>query len=697
MSVDALVPLPGPEVDRLLEVLRLDHGLTEERARIQKVEEAQRILAHGPVATGRASAIGLALGFVQSGKTMSFTTLAALAADTGYRIVIMILGNTHLLVEQNKDRLLGDLRIDQRDDWRWAALHLPKKPDLDFLLGQDERIVLITVLKNSARLNGVAGLLEKSQEARTVPALVIDDEADQASLNAGARKGKETPTYKALHRLRQALGPHLYMQYTATPFAPLLLEPNDHLSPQFLEVLEPGDAYTGGAAFFIEKRKQIVRSISALEAEEKAPDRLPAGLDRAVSSFLVGCALLRADGRIPTPASMLIHTSGMRVDHSAVKRLVEAHLEPLRTRSKLPAGDPGRKAWLARAQQLRNDFTGHGTPDASDERFASDLAWVTQYAKVWLVNSSEEAEALDWKLSPINVLIGGNKLDRGFTVKGLTTTYMTRRAFGGQADTIEQRARCYGYKRSYIDECRFFAPEDVVNAFTSLVHTEADMRESLLAWSDAGQRLSDWSAEHGLLLPDDMRPTRPSVLKETYSRGVTGWSFLRHPDLDEASASHNVDLVKAIGLLDEEPDQYGDVLVRSQDGVPTTSVVEALLEPWSVSASAGWDKPLIIRILRQMESGQLLPTMSVLYLEVAAPAGARPRVRKWCEPDGFVQLTQGRNPGTAYPGDRMLRPEKAQVQVHRVARKGHDDDDLLALALYVPSLAGGLDKGVRRT
>ena len=165
MSMDASLPHPGPEVERLMDVLRIDHGLTEERARRQKVEEAQRILAYGPVATGGESAIGIALGFVQSGKTMSFTTLAALAADTGYRIVIMILGNTHLLVEQNKDRLLGDLRIDQRDDWRWAALHLPKKPDLDFLLGQDERIVLITVLKNSARLNGVADLLEKSQEA----------------------------------------------------------------------------------------------------------------------------------------------------------------------------------------------------------------------------------------------------------------------------------------------------------------------------------------------------------------------------------------------------------------------------------------------------------------------------------------------------------------------------------------------------
>src|SRR4051794_2374117 len=235
---------PGPEVMRLMRVLELTHGVTDVAAREQKVLEAQRILAHGPTA-GQTAAVGVAIGFVQSGKTMSFTTLAALAADNGYRVVVVILGNTHLLVGQNTERLEDDLQIRQRDDWVWAHLHMPKATtDLDSLLAQDGRVVLITVLKHAARINSLAEIFEKNGLVRDAPVLIVDDEADQASLNAGVRKNRVTPTYRSIRRMRAALNRHLYVQYTATPFAPLLLEPQDGLAPEFAEMLAPGAGYT---------------------------------------------------------------------------------------------------------------------------------------------------------------------------------------------------------------------------------------------------------------------------------------------------------------------------------------------------------------------------------------------------------------------------------------------------------------------
>src|SRR3546814_13190492 len=120
-------------------------------------------------------------------------------------------------------------------------------------------------------------MLEASAMAADVDALIVDDEADQASLNAGASKGKVTPTYKAIGRMRAALPRHLYVQYTATPFAPLLLDPHDDLSPQFLELLSPGAAYTGGAAFFIDTLNAIDRTLSATAADEKAQGHRTAG------------------------------------------------------------------------------------------------------------------------------------------------------------------------------------------------------------------------------------------------------------------------------------------------------------------------------------------------------------------------------------------------------------------------------------
>lgn len=684
---------PGEEVGRLLGVLEEVHGLREPSARQQKLEEARRILARGPVASGRSS-IGLALGYVQSGKTMSFTTLAALAADTGYRIVILILGNTHLLVDQNTHRLLGDLGIDERADRRWVPLHLPHQQDLDFLLAQDDRVLLITVLKNRNRLEKVAELLRSSQLARSVPALIIDDEADQASLNAGVRKGRRTPVYSAIQGMRSALPRHLYMQYTATPFAPLLLEPTDELAPEFLELLVPGAGYTGGTAFFVEHRARIARPIDESEGDDKSPSRLPKGLNAALLAFFASAALLRADGRLPHTTSMLVHTSGMKIDHRAIRVLLEANLGPLRDRASLPEDDPARRGFVRRFDDARRDLTDHGMPDVDDATFGEHISWCVRRAKVWEVNSSKDAESLDWRISPLNLLIGGNKLDRGFTVKGLTTTYMTRGTAGGQADTIEQRARCYGYKAGYLDACRFYAPQSVIDSFTSLVHTEADMRESLLAWTAASRPLQDWSAKEGLMLPDDMRPTRPTVLTETYSRSMSGWTFLRRPSLDGLAAETNRRLLEDIGLMEASLERIGGVAFRVLTGLPTTAVVDEVLSRWQIDGSPGWDHPQVLRSLRLFADAGLLPRLALLHLEATEGGKERPRHRQWVDPGGFVQLHQGRDQGTGYPGDRNLLPGVTQLQFHRLASPS--GVEVFGLALYVSETVEGPTKNLRR-
>lgn len=680
-----------------MKIFEADHGLVEAAARHQKVSEAQRILSHGPRATGKSS-VGLALGFVQSGKTMSFTTLAALAADTGYRLVIVILGNTHLLVGQNTDRLLDDLRIEEREDWKWVHRSMPKgTEDLDFFLAQEERVVLVTVLKHAKRLNDIATMLEGSSMADDIDALIVDDEADQASLNAGVKKKKVTPTFRAIQRMREALPHHVYVQYTATPFAPLLLEPHDALSPEFLELLTPGDAYTGGSAFFIEHRDAIVRRVTDGEAEDKAPGRMPAGLSRALNTFLASSALLRASGKLPGSVSMLAHTSGMKADHDVVAGYVKAFLAPLRSKVGAPVGDLGRQAWLRSMQPFREDLVAHGCPDVPDEEFDEALAWCVKLAKVWIVNSGPDGEQPDWKMSPINVLIGGNKLDRGFTVKGLTTTYMTRRASKGQADTVEQRARCYGYKLPYIKHCRVFAPDNVIDAFTALVHTEADMRASLSAWTEAGNPLNAWSAENGILLPDDLRPTRPTVLENPYDRGITGWSFLRRPDLDPAHTKQNRTLLERVGLFDGEVEEYGEVHATIVDAVDASAIVELVLEPWNLAASPGWDHDAICRGLRANADAALLGDLAVVLFQRKLPDGDLvPRQRSWNEPDGFGNLMQGENAGTGYPGDRRIRDEVPQLQVHRVQRADGEGPEDLALALYLPKVGGGLHKVVKR-
>ena len=104
---------------------------------------------------------------------------------------------------------------------------------------------------------------------------------------------------------------------------------------------------------------------------------------------------------------------------------------------------------------------------------------------MWLVNSASDVNRVDWKVAPVHVLVGGNKLDRGFTVEGLTVTYMNRPA-SEQLDTIEQRARAFGYRSDLLPYCQFFATPRTLKVLREIVDTEYDLRAQLRDWLDSG-------------------------------------------------------------------------------------------------------------------------------------------------------------------------------------------------------------------
>lgn len=202
---------------------------------------------------------GLVIGYIQSGKTMSFTTLAALAHDNGYKLIVVITGITKNLFEQSRERLEQDLEIRHRRTWKFHAN--PKaKPhvvqSINVALQSDQHLVdvgkqavLIAAMKNSTHLKNLIQLL-KQLDLRGIPALVIDDEADQASLNTQVRDGGRSTIYQRILDIRDCLPNHTFLQYTATPQALLLINLIDVLSPDFAEILTPGSTYTGGKIFF---------------------------------------------------------------------------------------------------------------------------------------------------------------------------------------------------------------------------------------------------------------------------------------------------------------------------------------------------------------------------------------------------------------------------------------------------------------
>ena len=160
--------------------------------------------------------------------------------------------------------------------------------------------------------------------------LIIDDEADQASLNTS--KAAESSTYAAIRELRNAVPSHLYVQYTATPYAPLLLDAADILSPQHVEFLTPGKGYTGGKQFFIDNADRVVRNVPLLDeqASKTPPLQLQKSLHQALSAFLAGSALLLLHDAASPPISMLVHSTARNDVQARYEFLIRRQLEQWR-------------------------------------------------------------------------------------------------------------------------------------------------------------------------------------------------------------------------------------------------------------------------------------------------------------------------------------------------------------------------------
>jgi hypothetical protein len=211
---------------------------------------------------------GIIIGKIQSGKTLSFTSVIALAADNDYKIVVVISGRTNLLLKQTKDRLKHDFSnqnrikiLNQKNDVNLQIKLLTKT----LTSITKKKLLIIPILKHQDQLNSISELFntqEISQALKKNTVLIIDDEADQASLNTFAKSNekaylkssktvnKESAIFSEIKLLRYSCPNHSYLQYTATPQANLLLDTLCILSPDWHVLLKPGDSYTGGNEFF---------------------------------------------------------------------------------------------------------------------------------------------------------------------------------------------------------------------------------------------------------------------------------------------------------------------------------------------------------------------------------------------------------------------------------------------------------------
>ncbi len=522
-------PVVGPFTNEFVERKLKQRGAPDADAMARVVVEAATILGRCvPPTDPDGQDAGLVVGYVQSGKTLSFTTVTALARDNGYGAVILLAGTAVTLKGQSEDRLTIDLGMSEiQHDWRKFENPEVKRghaADLEKVLrawsgsrggapGTAKRSVLITVLKHHQRLSNLREVLEHV-DLTGVPVLIIDDESDQAGLNAKAGKNLRTgsnelsSTYRRILELKAVIPHHTYLQYTATPQANLLIAVADVLSPSFAELVSPGEGYVGGSVFFggakplcFEVPPQQVPTV------QNPLKEAPQTLQQALQLFILGAAhhnVTRGKGN----RSMMVHPSQRTAPHADYKEWLDGLLEHWRNFLEQPEGSAVRSE-LERS--LRANYDELLTTFPTLEPFGTlveALPEVFSELKVVKVNSNADGQrAVKWNDWPYWILVGGQKLDRGFTVEGLTISYMPR-ATSSNADTLQQRARFFGYKRSYEGLCRVFLLADVIDAFESYVESEEFVRSALA--EHRGKPLQEWKRD--FILNRALKPTRRAVI-----------------------------------------------------------------------------------------------------------------------------------------------------------------------------------------
>ena len=720
MSIDAsiVIPLqvPGkpdsrwqPTVGHAALAL-VEYKLPPE-ARNQVLNSSVSILSRSvPPKEIQGKATGLVVGPVQSGKTLSFTTVMALARDNGFKLIIVITGTSKPLFNQSTNRIKEDLRIRNFSDGPplWNLNENPESKEenrrniqqtLDRCCAaatekNDAPTVLITVMKQHSHLKHLVSLLQKLK-LQGISTLVIDDEADQASLDISQSKNDQSPTYSRLLSLREALPNHTFLQYTATPQAPLLISIIDALSPEFVEVLKPGAGYVGGRELFYD-RPDLISAIPSVELPQDHLLEPPASLLEALRTFFIGVTTGLIQGRSKKNAnrSMLVHPARETGHHKQYHQWICAIVDEWQKVLKLPETDTDRIDLMGEFRDAYN-IVNKTVPDLPPFEILS-LRLSDALSQTWIKEVNRRAgptAIIEWEQSYGWILVGGQAMDRGFTVEGLTVTYMPRAPGVGNADTVQQRGRFFGYKRHYLGFCRLYIEQTTLNLFQDYVIHEEKMYLELQKIQTNGLSLKDW--KRAFILSPDMRPCRHAVLQQEYIRGnyANSWyepSYGQIPiEVIKANQTLVDPFILKIPFIPNSADfsQEGAGNHRFARDVPLARVVDLLLDFRTVGINDSRNQTGVLLQLKRALEKDPDETCTIYQVSPQFP-------RKRTVDNGTISLFQGRsNTQGGYQGDGSFHEDdQISIQLHFVdlitPKKERIATRVPFIAVWVPERLG---------
>ncbi|RYL92398.1 Z1 domain-containing protein [Sporolactobacillus sp. THM19-2] len=505
--------------------------------------------------TGTGPIKGLVIGQVQSGKTSSMAGLMAMAADWGWNTFIVLSGMIENLREQTQKRLFKDLNHPGNTVWRSLSDLSRNSPtgnrlsDLNFSEGAPERFLYVC-LKNKTRLeNLISWLRYDTKQLHNLRILVIDDEADQASINTKkddrARINQLIINLvdigKDIHSEPAAMN---YVSYTATPYSNFLNEsaPESLYPKDFICVLPVSNEYFGPKQIFgLEGSEDaqgidIIREIS--DEDRKKIKNIQNGIDKNIPEslqdsicwFFCAVAVMRL-WQYKKPVSMLIHTSQIQLHHSEVADALTRWINQVTESDLLRKCKTLYEAERARfsISDFRSSFRKYPVPNEKINDYPEfnrlktticELKQTISHIKMseegelkyhngvhlCIDNSAnngindenmhirlaypEESQLKKLDEAPAFIIVGGSTLSRGLTIEGLVSTYFLRAA--NSADTLMQMGRWFGYRKGYELLPRIWMTQATQEKFIFLSTLEEELRDELDEYSLGNKKPSDY-------------------------------------------------------------------------------------------------------------------------------------------------------------------------------------------------------------
>ena len=492
---------------------------------------------------------GLVLGDVQSGKTANYTAICNKAADTGYRVIIILTGTIENLRKQTQERLDAEFSgrksqyfLDPKQEienelvgvGRYGRDHeiatftsvtkdfnINTLQALDLSLRKVESPVLFVIKKNKSVLETLIRWLKKNNlvdgKVIDLPLLLIDDEADNASVNTKKQDEDPTAINDAIRKLLKLFRKASYLGITATPYANIFIDPDtdtamhgDDLFPRdFIYSLTPPTNYIGAESLFGEFAK-FYDSLVELDSQEimsffppdhtkdHVVDELPPSMKEAMAYFLLVNGIRDVRGDNSAHRSMMIHVSRFTNVQNQISDLAHGWIEDVRSDlqnfaslSEHESDKIKNIAFLKEVWMMHNLAERAGSvvdPMPWHDFLSKILFKAVSPIKVRTVNQKRKA-ALNYqqqKTEGLRVIaVGGNSLSRGLTLEGLCVSYFYRRT--QMYDTLLQMGRWFGYRPGYDDLFKIWISREGIDWYGYITAATEELKLEIARMRDADQ------------------------------------------------------------------------------------------------------------------------------------------------------------------------------------------------------------------